>query len=105
MITSGKGKYKVWIKNYNIGTDRVYLLGGGEKSHIGGVVICEPDKKINIIRLDNHFDYIVLKFIAEKEYKKYNTKVIVTGWIHIDNATKEDIDKIVDNCRRLAKCI
>jgi len=105
MITSGKGKYKVWIKKCNIGNDRVYILGGGEKSHIGGVVICEPDKEINVIRLENHYDYIVLKLIAEKIYKKYNTKFIVTGGIHMDNATKGDIDKIVDNCRSLAKCI
>ena len=105
MIISGEGKYKVWIKKCNIGDDRVFMLGGGEKSHIGGVVICEPDKKTNIIRLDNHYDYVVLKLIAEEASKKYNTKVVVTGGIHIDNATEEDIDKIVENCRRIAKCI
>jgi gallate decarboxylase subunit D len=105
MITWGKGKHKVWIKNYNIGKDFVYFLGGGEKSHIGGVVICESNKDINVIRFENHYDYIVLKLIAEIICKKYNNKIIVIGGIHIDNASKEDIDKIIENCRRLAECI
>ena len=105
MITSGKGKHKVWIKNFKIGNDRIFILGGGEKSHIGGVVICEPEKDIKVVKLESHYDYVVLKLIAEKIYKNYNTNVIVIGGIHIDNATKKDIEIIIDNCRRLAKCI
>jgi len=105
MITSGKGKHKIWLKNYKIGKDKVYFLGGGEKSHIGGIIISEPNKKLKVIKLENHYDYIVLKMIAEKIYKRYNTKFIVTGGIHIDNASKEDIDKIIDNCRRITECI
>lgn len=105
MITSGKGKYKVWIKKYDIGDDGVYFLGGGEKSHVGGIVICEPGKKIKTIRLKNHYDYVVLEIIAKKILKKYKKKIIVLGGIHIENASKEEINKIVDNCRRLAECI
>ncbi len=105
MITSGKGKYRIWLKQYSIGVDNIYFLGGGEESHIGGVVICEPGKKINIVRLENHYDYVVLKIIAEKLFEKYNKKIIVTGGIHIDNASKDEIKIIVENCRRLAECI
>ena len=105
MITSGEGKYKVWLKKYNIGEDKIYILEGGEKPHIGGLVICEPDNKIKVIKFKNHYDYIVLKIISEEVLKKINTKTIVTGGIHIDNATKKEIDIIIDNCRRLAKCI
>ena len=105
MITSGKGKHKVWIKNIKAGNDRIFILGGGEKSHIGGVIIYETEKDIKIIKFENHYDYVVLKLIAEKIYKKYNTNIIVTGGIHIDNATKKDIEIIVENCRRLAECI
>lgn len=105
MITSGDGKYKVWLKQIELGNDRVYILGGGEKTHLGGVVICEPGKETNVISLKGHYDYVVLKSIAEEACVKYNTKVVALGGIHIDNASKEEIDKIVENCRSLVKCI
>ena len=101
MITSGEGKYKVWLEEKQIGEDRIYILGGGEKTHIGGVVICEPGKKTQMLKLKGHYDYIVLKPIAEKACKKYKKRVIALGGIHIDNATKQEIDKIVDNCKKM----
>jgi len=105
MITSGDGKYKVWLKQIEMDNDRVYILGGGEKSHLGGVIICEPGKETNVLSLEDHYDYIVLKPIAEEACRKYNTKVAALGGIHIDNASKGEIDKIVENCRSLIKCI
>ena len=101
MLTSGKGKYKVWLEEKKIGDDIIYFLGGGEKSHIGGVVICEPDKKAQAIRLEGHFDDIVLKPIAEAACKKYKTKVVAIGGVHVDNATKKEIDILVENCLML----
>ena len=32
MITSGKGKYKVFLKKKELGDDLIFILGGGEKS-------------------------------------------------------------------------
>ncbi|MBP1662780.1 MAG: hypothetical protein H6P94_1029, partial [Thermoplasmatales archaeon] len=55
MITSGRGKYKVWLQRHNIGEDIVFFLGGGERSHIGGIVIAEPQKKTKSIRLTGHY--------------------------------------------------
>ena len=105
MITSGDGKYKVWLEEKNIGEDKVYILGGGEKTHIGGMVICEPSKEPQAIRLEGHYDDIVLKPIAEAACKKFNTKVVAIGGVHIDNATKKEIDLLVTNCKRLVECI
>jgi hypothetical protein len=103
MLTSGKGKYKVWFEQKKIGKDLVYFLGGGEKPHIGGVIVCEPGKKTKIIKFQGHYDYIVLKPIAETACKKYKTKVVAIGGIHIDNASKYEIDILVENCRALLK--
>ena len=105
MITSGKGKYKVWLKREKIGDDLVFFLGGGEHSHIGGVVICELGKQAQAIRLSGHFDDIVLKPIAEIACEKFKTKVVAIGGVHIDHATKQEIDILVENCKKLAKKI
>jgi len=105
MITSGEGKYKVFLEEKKIDADLIYILSGGEKSHIGGVVICEPGKKTQVIALEGHYDHIVLQPIAEAACKKYNTKVVAIGGIHVDNASKEEIDILVNNCKELVKCI
>ena len=105
MITSGKGKYKVWLEEKKIGNDILFILGGGEQPHIGGIVICEPDKTAQVIRLEEHYDDVVLKPIAISACKKYKTKVVALGGVHIDNATKQDVEKLVENCKELVKCI
>ena len=105
MITSGEGKYKVYLEEKKIADEIIYILGGGEKSHIGGVVICEPNKDPQVIRLEGHYDDIVLKPIAETACKKYKTKVVAVGGVHVDNASKEEIDLLVKNCKELVKCI
>jgi len=105
MITSGEGKYKVFLEEKKIDDDLIYILGGGERSHIGGVVICEPDKEPQVIRLEGHYDDIVLKPIAEAACKKYNKRVAAIGGVHVDNATEEEIDLLVRNCKELVKCI
>jgi gallate decarboxylase subunit D len=105
MITSGRGKYKVWLQRQDIGADILFFLGGGERSHIGGVVIVEPGKKADAIRLTGHYDDVVLKPIAEAACKKYKTKVVAVGGVHVDNATKREIDLLVENCKKLIKKI
>jgi hypothetical protein len=105
MITSGEGKYTVFLEKKRIDGDLIYILGGGERSHIGGVVICEPGKESQVIRLEGHYDDIVLKPIAEAACKKYNKRVAAIGGVHVDNASQEEIDLLVKNCKELVKCI
>ena len=105
MITSGEWKYKVWLEHKNLGNDLLYVLGGGEKTHIGGVVVCKPGNDPQVIRLEGHYDDVVLLPIAETACKKYNTKVVAVGGVHLDSASKEEINKLVENCKELIKCI
>ena len=69
------------------------------------MVVCEPNKKPVVVRLENHYDYMVLEPIAIEACKKYNKRVLAVGGVHIDNAAKEEIDIIVNNCKELIKCI
>ena len=105
MITAGEGKYKVFLENKELDDDLVYIIGGGEKSHIGGVVICEPAQTTKILKLEGHYDYIVLEPIAKEACKKYNKTVVAIGGIHVDNASKEEIEKLVRNCKDLTKFV
>ena len=103
MRTCGEGKYRVWLDQYKIGRDLVFVLGGGEQSHIGGVVICKPGEEPQIISFEGHYDTVVLAPIAEAACTKYNTTVVAIGGIHIDNATKKDIETVIKNCHDLTK--
>ena len=103
MITSGEEKYKVWLEEKKVGDNKVYILGGGEQTHIGGIVFCEPNKEPQVVRLEGHYDDIVLKPIAEAACKKYKTKVVAVGGVHVDNATKDEIETLVRNCIDLIK--
>lgn len=105
MITSGRGKYKVWLQRHTIGDDLVFFLGGGERAHVGGLAIAEPGKKVKSIRLTGHYDDIVLKPLAEAACKKYKQKVVAVGGVHVDNATREEIALLVENCKKLVKKI
>ncbi len=97
-ITAGEGRYLVWLEHHKIGSDILFILGGGEKTHIGGILISEPDQPVKTIRLGNHYDYIALKPIIDKARDLYKTTIVATGGIHIDNATKDEINKILENC-------
>ena len=105
MITSGEGKYKVFLNKIELDNDIIYVLGGGERSHVGGIVICESGKKPQVVKFEGHYDHIVLQPIAETACKKYNKKVVAIGGVHVDNATKEEINILVENCKEIVKCI
>lgn len=105
MLTCGKGKYKVFLIKKELDRDLVIIIGGGEKPHIGGIVFRENGKKLRTIKFESHYDHVVLKMIAEAASKKYKKSIVVTGGIHIDNATREDINILLENCKRLAEKI
>jgi hypothetical protein len=105
MLTKGAGKYKVFLEKKELDEDILFILGGGEKSHIGGIVYCEKGKTPETIKFENHYDYVVLEIIADVACKKYDRNIVVIGGIHIDNASKEEIEIIIKNCKELAKCI
>ena len=105
MNTLDEGRYKVWVDKHWIGNDIVLLVGGGDKPHIGGIVVCKPNEPPYILSLPKHRDVEALKIIASIVSKKYNTTCSVIGGIHIDNATKDEINKILENCRKLAELI
>jgi len=105
MITAGEGKYKVWLRVEELSDNRLYILGGGERPHIGSVVVKEPGRDPVLVKLEGHYDHLVLEPIAVKACDKYKTTVVAVGGVHVDNASEDEIKKLVENCRELEKCI
>jgi hypothetical protein len=106
MTTAGEGRCQVWLRREDIGNDIIYILGGGERPHLGGAVLMQPGMvQPERIQLGTHHDNEVLEPLARAACEKYNATVIAVGGIHIDNATKAEIEQIVENCKELLKCI
>jgi hypothetical protein len=93
------------LKEEQIGDDRLYILGGGETPHIGAVVIREPEKGGQTIILGTHKDHLVLEPLAKKACTKYGVTTLAVGGIHIDDASPEEIEIIMKNCKELMECI
>jgi hypothetical protein len=101
MLSAGKGKYRVWLKEIGQGEDIILVLGGGEKTHIGSVVLCEPGKKPVTLNRKGHFDWMVAKPVAEKFSKKTGRPVVCVAGIHVNNATKKEIGILKGNCKKI----
>lgn len=105
MLTAGEGKYRVWLKRIDHGDGTVLLLGGGERTHVGSVVLCEPGKKAMKVSGEGHLDWMVAEPIAEKHAKKTGKSTVCVAGIHVNDASKEEIEKLKDNCRKIKEKI
>jgi hypothetical protein len=101
MLIAGSGKYKVWLKETKHGKDLILFLGGGERTHIGSVVLCEPGKEAKTINRKGHFDWMVAKPIAKKIANKKKKPVVCIAGIHVNNATKDEIKLLKENCKKI----
>jgi hypothetical protein len=105
--TIDEGKFKVSLQAITSGDDLTVIIGGGEKPHIGSVVIASPNTtnnvKYTIWTEEGHKDNIVAEEVATELIKKFdfNKNVVVIAGLHIDNATKDDINRLVKNSNDL----
>ncbi|MBA3045563.1 MAG: hypothetical protein KKH41_04135 [Candidatus Thermoplasmatota archaeon] len=105
MIMAGEGKHRVWLRKQELDKGLVLMLGGGESSHVGGAAYVTPDGDEDIMEVKGHHDMKVLLPIARGACEKYGVPVMAVGGIHIENASKSDIELLVSNCMELLKCI
>jgi len=103
MISVGKGKHRVWLKEEILDNGIILIVGGGEVSHIGSIVLAEPRKKSQVINLPGHKEEKIARDFAEKTCVKKKMPVLCVCGIHIDDATKEDIKILESNSQKLLK--
>ena len=77
------------------------LLYGGEKSHIGATTIAGPGGQVNTTAFDGHKEAGLSQKWALAIAHKKGLPVIVSAGIHYDNATRDQIQEILQVCDEL----
>jgi hypothetical protein len=96
-IDYGKGKYKIYLKSIKIGNDFLIIITSRHE-HIGGVSLIDANL-LSSIKKTNHKDDIVSNIVAPIIYKELNKDTLVVCGIHLNNATKDDINILVENAK------
>ena len=99
MISAGEGRYSVRLQSHKVGNDRLVMITGGEKEHIGSATLIEAKGHLQTISKKGHKDHVVSERMANIIYDKTGKDLLVVCGIHIDNASKEEIDLLVDNAQ------
>lgn len=111
--SAGTGKYQI-IMLATITEDGVVAqIYGGEKAHVGAIALSIPGpgaaapEKVScsttVVPLLGHKDDEVARPVAEELAKTWGSPVVVVAGIHVDNANKEDIRKLLHNCKEVAR--
>ncbi|MGB4643436.1 MAG: hypothetical protein WBI76_05405 [Dethiobacteria bacterium] len=105
-VFTGWGIYKVEALVILTGPDLVVIFGGGEKYHIGASALSipresfasknSPSASASVLCVTGHKDDELARAAALKLAAKYSCTVNVIVGLHINRATIEDIDQLVD---------
>ena len=92
---------KLIVKISRIGKDIHMTLQGGEKHHIGCVVLAVPRPSLDgngtgsstasVINVTGHKDEILCRWMAEQVAARENAVTVCCGGFHMDHITKEQI--------------
>ena len=99
--TRGEGRTKVDLLAYNMGSDLVVSIYN-ENAHIGAVAVGEYDHEeerasVSVITRLGHKDDAIAQRAAYLISKSIKKPVCVIAGVHLDNITKEEIDKLLEN--------
>ncbi len=99
MISAGEGRYGVRLESYNIGKDILIVITGGEEDHIGSATLIEAKGHLQTMIKKGHKDHIISEKMANIIYDTIGKDLLVVCGIHIDDASKEEIDILMDNAQ------
>lgn len=96
---------KTWI-----GADLCLCVYGGEKPHVGTVILAEPHSSMHadrpsctcsVMNIAGHRDDVLLRIIAEKACRKYRCRVVCTGGVHIDDIREDEISALLKEAEEM----
>lgn len=100
-------------EGYRIGEEYCIHVSGGERPHIGCVVLAVPRPSLSnpeiisatssVWNLTGHKDEYICRELAEAVAKRKNAVTVCTGGFHMDGITKEQIQELMDCIGQLAE--
>ncbi len=94
-----------------LGKDVLITIRGGERRHIGSVVLSIPRPSLrgdgstsatsSILNVTGHKDEYICRLLAENVAASLNTNVVCIGGFHVDNISQNQIDELLTEIRKL----
>lgn len=106
-LETGQGKHRIRLIVIMTDDGINVLLTGGDKAHVGGVVLSVPRKSLTgfgascdawVVPVPGHKDVIAAEKVGTVICRATGEAVAVTAGIHIDNALPEDLELVMKNC-------
>lgn len=110
-FTEGSGRTRVRLQLTAAGEDWQVLLTGGERPHIGAVVLAVPRPSLRgsgmscdcwVTPVTAHKDHLMAQPLAEKLCLACGRTVAVSAGLHVDRAAPEELRQFERNCRAAA---
>ena len=98
------GPHLINIESRWIGSDLLVTIYGGDVPHVGSVSVASVSKSpfratntisVSTMSQPGHKDYVLSGRVAEQLARELGVSVITTVGIHINDATRSDIDAII----------
>lgn len=108
----GEGRCQIILTIIDTGNGLQGLLTGGEKPHVGGVVLALPrpsfsglgwSSDVYVTPVPGHKDVDVARTLAETLAREIRSPVVITSGIHSDNLIPSELSKIINNCKKLTQ--
>jgi gallate decarboxylase subunit D len=107
LIREGTGRTEVTLSAQSIGNDLVISIFN-DHGHIGAVAVadyCDAENRAScsVITRLGHKDDAIAYSAAHKLCKQFRVPVCAIAGIHLDDITKEEIARIMQNCETLVE--
>ena len=108
----GEGRCQISLALTDTGNGIHGLLTGGEKPHVGGVVLALPRPSLRgsgwstdvfITPVPGHKDVDVARTAADTLARELRCPVVITAGIHSDHLCPEELNEIICHCDTLTQ--
>lgn len=108
-IERGSGRTRVFCEGFLRGDDLLVVLGG-EGPHLGAVSLAEPRGDDGTVRCGTlgalgHREPDLTADLARRLASATGRRVVLTGGIHLDDATPEEIEGVLANARSAIEAV